>query len=160
MCQNTLILLVLLLLTVSSAWPLNLSRTNLQLLAECKTPGKPLDILLTPYFITVSADVMTCYYCMLSIPTNLGIAMEDQTEILFFLLPSPSYMRHKRCPIAVLEILWHGKGWPEGSRSSQCPLRVGLTALAIPADGISISSSAAWDNLCQASGCPGQKEVS
>lgn len=58
-------------------WPLSLSHTNLQLLAECKTPGKPLDSLLTPFFSTVSADVMTCYYCTSFIPTYLGIAVED-----------------------------------------------------------------------------------
>lgn len=69
-------------------WPLSLSHTNLQLLAECETPGKPLDSLLTPFGSTVSADVLTCDYCLSFIPTYLGIAMEDYTGSLFCLLLS------------------------------------------------------------------------
>lgn len=67
-------------------WPLSLSHTNLQLLAECETPGKPLDSLLTPFCSTVSADVLTCYYCLSFIPMYSD--MEDYTGSLFCLLLS------------------------------------------------------------------------
>lgn len=55
-------------------------------------------------------------------PHPWALPWKNRLESYFVFCPLAASVRHKSCTTPVLEILWQGKGWPEGSRSSQIPV--------------------------------------